>query len=414
MKDQYKVKLTNAKVKNIQLPETGRVTYRDSELPGFQLRVSSSGIKTFCVRKDLGGETLRVTLGRFPSISAENARREAEKSIGAIASNHNPNAEKKANKNREITIRQCFESYVQSRTRLKTTTAEGYKQTLEQYLADWMDKPLININRDKIEHRHKNIGQKSPTRANTVMRILRALFEYAHGKYENENGEPLILHNPVKRLSYAKSWFKESRRDTYIKPTDIKPWFEAVVSATGWMKSPIPETVRDYLLFILFTGLRREEAASLKWKNVDFDQQTLTIIETKNGHTHILPLSDYLFKLLKKRSTLDGIYVFPGYGNSKYINPPKRPLASVRRRSSVYFTLHDLRRTFITTAESLGIRDYTLKRLLNHRSGGDVTDGYIITDVDRLREPMQQITDRLLLLAKQPGKVVPFPKTKTN
>ncbi len=49
------------------------------------------------------------------------------------------------------------------------------------------------------------------------------------------------------------------------------------------------------------------------------------------------------------------------------------------------FSLHDLRRTFITVAESLDIPAYALKRLLNHRADGDVTGGYIVMNADRLR-----------------------------
>ena len=60
--------------------------------------------------------------------------------------------------------------------------------------------------------------------------------------------------------------------------------------------------------------------------------------------------------------------------------------------------LHDLRRTFITAAESLDISAYALKRLLNHKMSNDVTAGYIINDVERLRKPMQLITDHLLKL----------------
>jgi len=59
----------------------------------------------------------------------------------------------------------------------------------------------------------------------------------------------------------------------------------------------------------------------------------------------------------------------------------------------VTFTLHDLRRTFITAAERLDIPAYALKRLMNHKDPNDVTDGYIIFDVERLRVPMQKITD---------------------
>ena len=72
--------------------------------------------------------------------------------------------------------------------------------------------------------------------------------------------------------------------------------------------------------------------------------------------------------------------------------------ARVMERSSVSFTLHDLRRTFITIAESLDIPHYALKRLLNHRLSGDVTAGYIVSDLDRLRGPVSLVAAKILRL----------------
>jgi integrase len=136
----------------------------------------------------------------------------------------------------------------------------------------------------------------------------------------------------------------------------------------------------------------------LKWEWIDLDNRTLTIpaSDTKNGHAHSLPLSDFLTELLETRKHTGSDYVFPGRRKTGHFAEPKKPILKIREQSGVNFTLHDLRRTFITIAESLNIRDYTLKRLLNHRSGGDVTDGYIMDDVDRLREPIQTISNRII------------------
>ena len=71
-------------------------------------------------------------------------------------------------------------------------------------------------------------------------------------------------------------------------------------------------------------------------------------------------------------------------------------MLKVAELSGVPFTIHDLRRTFATTAESLDLPAYALKRLMNHKMTNDVTAGYIVTDVERLRKPMQLITDYIL------------------
>jgi len=72
----------------------------------------------------------------------------------------------------------------------------------------------------------------------------------------------------------------------------------------------------------------------------------------------------------------------------------------VIKETNIKFTCHDLRRTFITIAESLDIPAYALKRLLNHKMKGDVTAGYIMNDAERLRKPMQLITDHILNLTE--------------
>jgi integrase len=151
------------------------------------------------------------------------------------------------------------------------------------------------------------------------------------------------------------------------------------------------------LLLSLFTGLRRNEAAMLKWSNIDLKAKTLTILDTKNHQSHTLPLSGYLYDLLIRRqqyTTND--YIFPGAGKGGYIVEPRKQMTKVSQISGVNFTMHDLRRTFITLAESLDISAYAVKRLINHKMTNDVTAGYIISDVERLRKPMQAITDNLL------------------
>lgn len=83
-------------------------------------------------------------------------------------------------------------------------------------------------------------------------------------------------------------------------------------------------------------------------------------------------------------------------GKDGYIIEPRKQMAKVIEATGIQFTVHDLRRTFITIAESLDIPAYALKRLLNHKMSGDVTAAYIILDVERLRKPMQMIADFIL------------------
>ena len=63
-----------------------------------------------------------------------------------------------------------------------------------------------------------------------------------------------------------------------------------------------------------------------------------------------------------------------------------------------------------TAIENVLISAHALKRLLNHATGSDVTAGYIVIDVERLREPMQKITDFILKAAgvKESATITPL------
>jgi integrase len=238
--------------------------------------------------------------------------------------------------------------------------------------------------------------------ADSCFRSLRAVLNYTF--MDEDNITSYI--NPVNTLSSRKNnaWFKVDRRRSIIKNSDLRTWGKAVMALES-------KTMRDFLLFLLHTGLRRNEAASLKWSQVDFKEGTFTIADTKNGDPHTLPLSDYLHNVLTERKEgLEGksIYVFPGTGKTGYLQDPKKAIAAVTETTGIVFTCHDLRRTFATLAESLDLSSYTVKALLNHRQQtGDVTGGYIILNVDRLREPMQKITNALQeRMKKQYGQIV--------
>lgn len=123
------------------------------------------------------------------------------------------------------------------------------------------------------------------------------------------------------------------------------------------------------------------EAASLKWDQIDLKAKTLKIKDTKNHQAHVLPLSGFLYNLLLSRfAVADSDFVFPSNSKTGYIIEPRKVMEKVITNSGVTFTLHDLRRTFITIAESLDIPAYALKRLMNH----DLTADYIVMDVERL------------------------------
>lgn len=404
------MKLTKTTIDKLAVPGDKPTFYRDDEIRGFGIKVFPSGIKSFFLEKRVSDKVKRMTIGRYgEELTAEQARKEAQKLVGKIATGVDPVSEKKEIELKAVTLSDTYADYLKTRKDLKPKTLKDYERVIITAFADWRSKPLLSISKDMVSKRHTKLGKENGEAwANLSMRVLRALFNFAAGQYEDGQGRSLITENPVKRLSQTRAWYRVDRRRTAIKPHELKSWF------AGVMKLP-NETLRDYLLLIILTGLRRNEAAMLKWPDVDLEGRTLTVRDPKNRRDHTLPLSDYLFDLLARRKPFaTNGYVFPGTGAAGHIVEPRKQMAKVTESSGVEFTVHDLRRTFITIAESLDIPAFALKLLLNHSDGADVTAGYIVASTERLREPMQKITDFVLKTAglRESAEIIQFKQAR--
>jgi integrase len=380
------LRLTKSKIDQLPAPADGQIIYRDTQLKGFGLRVGPRS-RVFIAETKVNHRTVRVKLGDAAHVTPERARQLALKKLGEMAEGRNPNQERRASRSRTITLKEAAESYY-ARRAIGGTTLAGYRRTFENYLGDWANKSLSEITRTMVVDRHAKLTeQKRPVTANNVMRHLRAVYNFALALH------PHLPPNPVRAISDARLWHREHRRRTVIAPQALPRWWAAVMLE--------PPHSRDFLLVALFTGMRRSEIATLRWEHVDLEARTLTVPKTKNGDPLVLPLSDFVTDLLteRRKNLPKAVWVFPGREGHCPMQEPKRFTDRVSLASGVEFTLHDLRRTFITIAESLDISAYALKRMLNHRSDADVTGGYIIVGVDRLRAPVERTAERLLELA---------------
>jgi integrase len=395
-------KLTKLFVSNVKLPDKGQIIYRDTAVVGLGLRVTPAGCKSYIVEGRANGVFRRITLGRESQMTPTAARKKAQKLLATMASGKDPIVEKTKKKIRGVTLQEVLEHYLSVRN-IRPNTRKAYRNMVPRCLGDWFDKPVMAITREMVEERHRDLrkttrqGTSGEAQANQIMRILGTLLNFAAANYEID-GRPIILVNPVKRLSYNRQWYPDRRRQTIIPDHKLADWYDAVISLRH-------KKIRDYLLLLLFTGLRRVEGASLRWEDLDFQSKVITIRAeiAKNKKEHRLPMSDFLEALLTKRHLEkkdSSEFVFPGRGACGHIVDSDHVFAGVAKKAVCPFTLHDLRRTFLTMAERLDLSYVVLKKLANHSGRNDTTFGYVIVDIERLREPMQRITNELLRLCK--------------
>lgn len=382
-------RLTKRTIDAIPLAPSGQTLYRDAELSGFGLRVGTRS-KVFFAEGQVRRRTVRVTIGKYGPYSPDAARREALARLSEMARGINPNEVERAEHDSGLTVAQAFESFFAARPTLAAVTVAGYRRTPRVYVPDWASLPIREIARQMVLRAHLRISEEhGAVTANNVMRHFRSVYNFVAATHLD------VPPNPVDILRQARAWAPERRRRTLIAVYHLPAWWSAVIAEA--------ELGRDFLLVALFTGMRRSEIARLRWEEVDLVGRMLHLSETKNGDPLDLPLSPFLADLIARRREIVGQteWVFPGPGVTGHVVETKSFTRRVAERSGVAFTLHDLRRTFITIAESIGTPPYALKRLLNHRVGDDVTGGYIVIDPERLRHPVEQIAGRILELVEQ-------------
>ena len=90
----------------VSLKQISKTTfYRDDALKGFGLRVSLGGTRAFIVEKRVHGKVKRQTLGTFPALTCEQARKAAHQRLAEMALGVDPKAQEKAEQARKITTK---------------------------------------------------------------------------------------------------------------------------------------------------------------------------------------------------------------------------------------------------------------------------------------------------------------------
>ncbi|CAG9195944.1 Site-specific recombinase XerD [Paraburkholderia caribensis] len=372
--------------------------YFDDEIKGFGIR-ATSGAKTFIVDRKLNGKTIRVSIGRYPAWSVQAARDRAKELIVELDKGNDVRQQEKRRSDAAVTLQTAFEKFMSERP-LKPRTQLDYRRYMEHYLSDWLGKAIANIDSDMIMARYRNIAKSSSgaAQASSVMRTLRSVFNFAIATY----GRAVIPENPVASLTAKRAWLRDKARTDHLRPHEIKPF---VLAARA-----LPNAVMGaYIEFVLLTGARRSEAATLKWKHVDRKARTLTLKETKNHTDRILPITPRVAEILDAMWHVKiGEFVFAARdkdNKASHITEPRKAMTTLNTAAGSTVTVHGLRRTFSTVLESLDCPGIPLKSLLGHSLKGDVTTAhYTQITVERLRPWAERYEQNMLALiaAKEP------------
>lgn len=296
------------------------------------------------------------------------------------------------------TLRELTSEFFRLR-RLKPKSQKDYEQKLAKGVGDWMDLKILEINGDMVVNRHRDLSLDSGEfYANSVSRILRSLFNFARVHYTTSDGKRLVRFNPVDKVSELRMWNKEPRRQTVIRRHQLPKLFCAMVAYPN-------RTITDQLIFVWLTGCKIGEASGLKWCDVDLDGGFVTFKNTQFNNDHLLPVSAFLLKVLRRRRAEKegtGEFVFPGRPlNGK--GPLKNNYAAIEKLAEITgipFRNSDLRSSFISIAQSINVPPLIIKKLVNHNTTNEATAGYVVFNPEDLRFHMERITCEILKLSE--------------
>lgn len=470
-----KHKLTDDLLKTLAIPDgKDRLVVFDKDLAGFGIVIMRTRA-TWIVNRRVGDRLERQAFGHWGKASeggldARTARKKAVVYLGKLENKEPTPARIKRARSTGPTLAEAVELYIGHLTAdaaRPSSIATVRREMLDRgdedrdgaYVLAWLDRPLAAITGKDCRAEHERITKDNgPHVANRVMRQLRAVWNYvakevAAGTVPGMTEGSVFPANPT----IAVQWNKEGaakgeryveRRREPIAWSKLPAWFDAVTEL-----GKTSAVRRDYNLVVLLTGLRRRDAASIRWEHVNLTDEP---IESRVWHAakqawedvkiapysllrpspkggperaFTVPLSRELVKLLTRRrdenGTMgrdDGGWVFPARalksdkerGEPCYTcrdlgMPPHAKGAVVhisepKEDGEVLVGPHRLRDTYTTALAEIkdpALSPYVIDVLTNHAPPrGSVTAGYIGVDVEALREPQERVSRYLMARTK--------------
>jgi len=332
------LRLTENAIRDLARPSKGTAIFYDDTLPGFGLRISEGGTKSFVLTH--GPRRKRETIGRFGIISIQDARTEAKRRL----------AEYTLGKEAITPIRweDAVEEYLSEvRPQLKRRTFEDYKYYLGHYLRYGQTKLSALTPRDVREKIEKL--SDTPAVKHRAFGVLRAFLTWAYRAH-------YVEHSPLARM---KAPPPSRSRERVLDDVEIKALWRAVDD----------DTYGRIVKLLLLTGQRRGEIAGLTGSMIGADTITLPSQNTKNGRLHVIPLGTMAASILGRQRLAKTLY-FPARGKTTPFNGFSKAKRELDERCGISdWTLHDLRRTFASGLAAQGVRLHVIERLLNHVSG---------------------------------------------
>lgn len=388
---------TMAAVAKLKAPAEGRIYVYDQKIPGLAICVTDRGVKTFYWVKKFERQTLRERLGRFPEISVDDARTQAEAFNVDKSKGINP-ADSRRKQRGELTLGELWNLYLEFHATLhkKQSSLAADKGAWKRYLADWSHRRLSTITSGDIRSLHAKVGKANGHyAANRMLALLSKMFNTATDK-----GEWKAV-NPCRGIKL----FAEKSRDRFLQPEELPRFLTA-------LKSLDNQHAADAFRLMLFTGARKSNVLGMQWADVDLAGKTWRVPDTKANEPQWIHLTAEVVEVLTKRKADDRAkkpadrspFVFPARtagAKAGHLQDVTTPWESVCTAADLDgLRMHDLRRTLGSWQAAAGTSLLVIGKSLGHRQAS-TTEVYARLNLAQVRESVDKAVAAMMAAGKQ-------------
>ncbi|EMI4312571.1 integrase family protein [Vibrio vulnificus] len=379
MKLNRTVNFTNSVVKSLPAPPTdSRSTDLewsdgggDNSVIGLKVLVGKTGNRRFLLRyssknflrsPDKPSRKSSISLGRFPDLSVEEARKKARKLKVQIADGIDPKIERDSRST--VVIPDVYTFFHETYLPWAKTRKKSWRDDETRFLRC---KPIYKIPMDKLT-------------AHAIMKLQ------SHLATESYNGKPYSVATNNRVIAVVKGICSLSAKaldlPNHATKVSLLPENGArerflnieetalliKVARTYYCK------VKGSLIAMLWlTGCRISELLERRWEDVDFDNRVISIKVTKNKKSHQIYLSNLMLELLLELRDIKqpgNPYVFPGSRQGTHISPPRKALKLILERAGIDpdgVVFHTARHSAASNLlNHSGLDATSVQRVLNH------------------------------------------------
>ena len=273
-----RVKLTDRFVLGVK--GEGRIDYFDAVTTGLVLRVAAGGRrKSWCLfyTSPLDGKRARVGLGAYPAVRLAGARTKAIEAAGAAVNGSDPRRTMKASA--RLTVAGLVEAYIGDPRKARLRTIDEIERRLRRDVLPVIgDLRITEVTRRDVRNVFEPIERSGkPVAARRAFEDIRAMLRWA---VEHE----YLPTNPIEGMRGPEI---NAPRERVLSDSEIETLWHALPKV-------LPPSYRRIVQLCLVTAQRLGEVSGMTRSELHFDRAEwhLPGSRTKNGHPHIVPLSD--------------------------------------------------------------------------------------------------------------------------